>query len=105
MISKTTPPLSGPTGLIIGCTIDGIARTLLLVPISTYTKSKVCIWSHGKWFNRHATQVYNSVHQSEPTPYYPKSTLLWTLEQFATTPSTWVSISQGLVLHFKYGIV
>jgi hypothetical protein len=31
MISKLVPPLSGLTSLVTGCTIDGIARTLLLV--------------------------------------------------------------------------
>jgi hypothetical protein len=38
MISKLIPPSSGLTGLVIGCTIDGVVGTLLLVPISTYTK-------------------------------------------------------------------
>jgi hypothetical protein len=38
MISKLVPPLSGLTGLVTGYTIDGIARTLLLVPISIDTK-------------------------------------------------------------------
>jgi hypothetical protein len=38
MTSKLIPPLSGLTGLVIGCTINAIARTLLLVQISTYTK-------------------------------------------------------------------
>ncbi len=46
----------------IGCTIDGIARTLLLVPISTYTK-------FGR-FDRRASQVGNFVHQNELAPYY-----------------------------------
>jgi hypothetical protein len=34
MISKLIPPSSGLTGLVIGCTIDGVVGTLLLVPIS-----------------------------------------------------------------------
>jgi hypothetical protein len=38
MIFKHVPPLNGLIGLVTGCTIDGIARTLLLVPISTNTK-------------------------------------------------------------------
>jgi hypothetical protein len=38
MISKHVPPLSGLSGLIIGYTTNGIVGTLLLVPISTYTK-------------------------------------------------------------------
>jgi hypothetical protein len=38
MISKHVPPLSGLIGLVIGCTTNGVTRTLLLVPISTYTK-------------------------------------------------------------------
>jgi hypothetical protein len=39
MVSKPIPPLSGLTGLVmaIGCTTDGIARILLLVPISINT--------------------------------------------------------------------
>jgi len=40
MISKHVPPLSGLTGLITSCTTYGVVRTLLLVPISTYTKFK-----------------------------------------------------------------
>jgi hypothetical protein len=38
MISKLVTPLNGLIGLIRGSTIDGIAGTLLLVPISTNTK-------------------------------------------------------------------
>ncbi len=40
MISKPIPPLNGLNGLVmaIGCTTDGVAGILLLVPISTYTK-------------------------------------------------------------------
>jgi len=38
MIYKPIPPLSGLISLVTSCTIDGIARTLLLVPISTNTK-------------------------------------------------------------------
>jgi hypothetical protein len=36
MISKLIPPFSGLTSLVmaIGCTIDGIAETLQLIPIS-----------------------------------------------------------------------
>ncbi len=34
MNSKLVPPFSGLIGLVIGCTIDGIAGILLLVPIS-----------------------------------------------------------------------
>jgi hypothetical protein len=38
MISKVIPPLSGLIGLIINYTTNGIAKTLLLVPMSTNTK-------------------------------------------------------------------
>jgi hypothetical protein len=38
IISKHVPPLSGLIGLITSYTIDGIVGTLLVVPISTYTK-------------------------------------------------------------------
>jgi hypothetical protein len=38
MISKLVTPLSGLIGLIRGSTVDGVAGTLLLVPISTNTK-------------------------------------------------------------------
>ncbi len=38
MIYKLVPPLSGLIGLITGCIIDGVAGTLLLVPISIDTK-------------------------------------------------------------------
>jgi hypothetical protein len=41
MISKPVPPFSGLTGLVKGCTIDGVARTLLLVPISTNINSVI----------------------------------------------------------------
>jgi hypothetical protein len=34
-------------------------------------------------------QVGNFVHQSELVPYWLEYALPWTLEQFATTPSTW----------------
>jgi hypothetical protein len=51
MISKLVPPLSGLIDLVIGYTIDGIAGTLLLVPISidtkfdgSYLKSGKAIW-------------------------------------------------------------
>jgi hypothetical protein len=51
MISKPIPPLSGLISLIIGCTIDGVAKTLLLVPISidtklggSYLKSRKAAW-------------------------------------------------------------
>jgi hypothetical protein len=77
----------------IGCTIDGIARTLLLVPISTYTK-------FGR-FDRRASQVGNFVHQNELAPYYLEYAPLWTPKQFATTPSTWGFCIQGLILYFK----
>jgi len=50
---------------------------------------RVRIWNQGKWLGRHATQVDKFVHQNGPTPYSPKSTPLWILEQFAATPSTW----------------
>jgi hypothetical protein len=32
------PPFSGLTSLVTSCTIDGVARILLLVPISMDTK-------------------------------------------------------------------
>jgi len=40
IISKPGPPLNGLISLVMatGCTIDGVIGTLLLVPISTYTK-------------------------------------------------------------------
>jgi len=40
MIFKHVPPLNGLTSLVmaIGCTIDGVTKTFLLVPISTYMK-------------------------------------------------------------------
>jgi hypothetical protein len=59
MIFKPIPPLSGPIGLVvaIGCTIDGVASVLLLVPISTNMKL-----SHGKWFNMLTTPIGNHVH-------------------------------------------
>jgi hypothetical protein len=42
MTSKCVPPLNGLIGLVIaiGCTIDVIVGTLLLIPIFTYTKLK-----------------------------------------------------------------
>jgi hypothetical protein len=48
MIFKHVPPLSGLTGLVTSCTIDGVAGTLLLVPISTNTKLEVCTWNLRK---------------------------------------------------------
>ncbi len=47
-ISKPVPPLSGLTGLIIGCTIDAVTKTLLLVPISTNTKLEGLYLKLGK---------------------------------------------------------
>jgi hypothetical protein len=38
MISKPIPTINGLIGLITSYTTDGVAGTLLLVPISTYTK-------------------------------------------------------------------
>ncbi len=38
MILKLVPPLSGLTNLVTSCTTNGVVGTLLLVPISTYTK-------------------------------------------------------------------
>jgi hypothetical protein len=46
MISKHVPPLSGLTSLVIGCTIDGVIGTLLLILISIDTKLK---GSYLKW--------------------------------------------------------
>jgi hypothetical protein len=48
MISKPVPPFSGLISLVIGCTIDGIARTLLLVPISIDTKLEGSYLKLGK---------------------------------------------------------
>ncbi len=88
MIFKHVPPLSGLTGLITGCTIDGVSRILLLIPITIDTKLKGLYLKSRKQFDKLAAQVDNFVHQSELTPYCPKFVLLWILEQFAT-PSTW----------------
>jgi len=51
MISKPIPTINGLIGLITSYTTDGVAGTLLLVPISTYTKlgnlylkSKKIVW-------------------------------------------------------------
>jgi hypothetical protein len=38
MIYKLVSPFNGLTSFIIGCTIDGVTSTLLLVPISIDTK-------------------------------------------------------------------
>jgi len=82
-------PLSGLIGLITSCTIYGIVRTLLLIPISTNTKLGVCTWNLRKLFSRHEAQVDNFIHKDGPTPYSLESTPMWTLKQFSTTHSTW----------------
>jgi hypothetical protein len=38
MISKSVPPFSGLTSLVTCWTTNGVAKILLLVPISTNTK-------------------------------------------------------------------
>ncbi len=38
MIFKLVPSLNGLIGLVTGCTIDGVTRILLLIPISINTK-------------------------------------------------------------------
>jgi hypothetical protein len=89
MILKLVPPLSGLTGLVTSCTIDGVVGILLLVPISTYTKFGGSYLKSGKTSCRLVVRVDNSIHQSKPTPYCHGSAPLWTLGWFATTPSTW----------------
>jgi len=50
MITKPIPPLTGLTSLVmaIGCTTNGIARTLLLVPISIDSKLRGLYLKSGK---------------------------------------------------------
>jgi hypothetical protein len=66
--------------LVTCCTIDGVVGTLLLVPIPQIQNLGVHIWSQGKWFGRHITQVDNFVHESELTPYCLESVLSWIVE-------------------------
>ncbi len=61
-ILKLVPPLSGLTHLVMAtsCTAYGIAKTLFLVPISTYTKlGGVHTWNQERHFGRHVVQVGN----------------------------------------------
>jgi hypothetical protein len=64
MIFKPIPPPSGLISLLvaIGCTIDGVAGVLLLVPISTNMKLRGLYLKLGKVVRYAFTLVGNHVH-------------------------------------------